>query len=145
MRSPHEVLGVSADATPEQIKSAYRRQARIHHPDRGGKPAAWAELQAAYEQLQPKQAGADALIAQIMGDAVGRAVPWAHGRIDGAAAWAKARIARAVGPGALHRAAGPLLDALVTAAKQEVDHLVGGAADAAAGAVRRGDQIDPDQ
>jgi len=29
----YEVLGVSQDATPSQIRSAFRRLARAHHPD----------------------------------------------------------------------------------------------------------------
>lgn len=33
-RSPREILGVPADATPEEIKRQYRRLVRIHHPDR---------------------------------------------------------------------------------------------------------------
>ncbi len=33
-RSPHEVLGVSTDATPEQIRAAYQKQIRQYHPDR---------------------------------------------------------------------------------------------------------------
>lgn len=30
----HEVLGVPAIATPEEINSAYRRKIRLYHPDR---------------------------------------------------------------------------------------------------------------
>lgn len=33
MKSPYEVLGVQPDATPEAIRSAYRRLAKRHHPD----------------------------------------------------------------------------------------------------------------
>lgn len=33
MRDPYEILGVSRDATADEIKSAFRRLAREHHPD----------------------------------------------------------------------------------------------------------------
>lgn len=32
----YTVLGVEKDATPAQIKKAYRKAALLHHPDRGG-------------------------------------------------------------------------------------------------------------
>ena len=32
-RDPHDVLGVAVGATPTQIKAAWRRLARTHHPD----------------------------------------------------------------------------------------------------------------
>lgn len=32
----YEILGVPKDATPEQIKKAYREKAKAHHPDLGG-------------------------------------------------------------------------------------------------------------
>lgn len=45
---PYKVLGVPRDATPEQIKSAYRKLARQHHPDLNpDKPEAEAKFKAA--------------------------------------------------------------------------------------------------
>lgn len=34
--NPYEALGVSRDATPEEIEAAFRRSAKQHHPDTGG-------------------------------------------------------------------------------------------------------------
>ena len=51
----YKVLGVDPDATPEQIKSAYRRLARKFHPDLNPKTrsaeARFKEVQEAYEAL----------------------------------------------------------------------------------------------
>ncbi len=55
MRSPYDVLGVPRSATAEEIKRAYRKLAKAHHPDRNADdPRAkdrFAELNAAYEIL----------------------------------------------------------------------------------------------
>ena len=59
-RDPHDVLGVERDASAAQIKAAWRRLARRHHPDLtgGDGPAAraatrqMAEINAAYELLR---------------------------------------------------------------------------------------------
>ena len=32
----YQILGVNKDATSEEIKKAYRKAARVHHPDAGG-------------------------------------------------------------------------------------------------------------
>ena len=59
MVTPHmkhyQSLGLKFDATQEEIKSAYRRLAGVHHPDRGGSPEVFHRIQAAYEVIgQPK-------------------------------------------------------------------------------------------
>jgi len=51
MSDHYTTLGVGRDASPEQIKSAYRKMAAKHHPDRGGDTAAFQNIQAAYETL----------------------------------------------------------------------------------------------
>ena len=44
---PYKTLGIARDATPEAIKSAYRKLARQHHPDLNpGKPEAEAKFKA---------------------------------------------------------------------------------------------------
>lgn len=53
VRDPHAVLGVSADASDEQIHQAYRRRAKLTHPDSAqGSSSAFAEVQAAYDALR---------------------------------------------------------------------------------------------
>jgi DnaJ domain len=49
---PHEVLGVRVDADTREIRAAFRRYAREHHPDRGGGGEEFAVGEAAYRQLQ---------------------------------------------------------------------------------------------
>jgi DnaJ-domain-containing protein 1 len=50
------VLGLPADATPQQIKQRYRTLAKKHHPDLGGDPRQMQRLSAAYEFLMKSQA-----------------------------------------------------------------------------------------
>lgn len=45
------VLGLKGDATPGDIKSAYRAKAKLLHPDKGGSGAAFVELATAYGLL----------------------------------------------------------------------------------------------
>ena len=51
----YATLGVAKNATPEDIKKAYRRLAAIHHPDKGGDTAEFQKVQAAYETLSDPQ------------------------------------------------------------------------------------------
>lgn len=53
---PHEILGVSKTATPDEIKRAYRLLAKQHHPDKtGGDSTKFSEIQQAYDLLiKPK-------------------------------------------------------------------------------------------
>ena len=50
-QSPYEVLGISPGASPEEIKAAYRRKVRQHHPDHGGDLAACRAVIEAYQTL----------------------------------------------------------------------------------------------
>lgn len=45
---PYADLGVSPDATPAEIKSAYRKAAKRTHPDAGGDPQEFAKVAGAY-------------------------------------------------------------------------------------------------
>ena len=56
MTDPYQVLGISRDASDEEIKQAYRRLAKKYHPDRNPGDAEAAkkmqEINAAYEQIK---------------------------------------------------------------------------------------------
>ncbi|WP_066520579.1 DnaJ domain-containing protein [Curtobacterium ammoniigenes] len=49
--TPYEVLGVLPTADDESLRRAYRRAARERHPDLGGDPHAFRQLQDAWEQI----------------------------------------------------------------------------------------------
>jgi DnaJ-class molecular chaperone len=47
----YTTLGVNKNASPDEIKKAYRKMAGIHHPDKGGNTAEFQKIQSAYEIL----------------------------------------------------------------------------------------------
>ncbi len=51
-RDYYEILGIGKDASPDEVKKAFRRAAVEHHPDRGGDEAKFKELNEAYEVLK---------------------------------------------------------------------------------------------
>lgn len=55
----YRILGVSQDASTEEIKRAYRRQAKEHHPDLGGDPDEFSLITEAYEVLKDGQSRAN--------------------------------------------------------------------------------------
>lgn len=47
----YSILGVAKDATPGDIKKAYRKAASVNHPDKGGDTKKFQEVQVAYDTL----------------------------------------------------------------------------------------------
>ena len=59
MTNHYQTLGVNRDATPDQIKRAYRKLASQHHPDKGGDKVRFQEIQSAYDTLGNPQRRAE--------------------------------------------------------------------------------------
>ena len=57
----YDVLGLDKSASQSDIKKAYYKLAREHHPDKGGDPEKFKKVQEAYEILsdQEKRANFD--------------------------------------------------------------------------------------
>lgn len=53
--NPYEILGVEKSASKDDIKSAFRKKAHEHHPDKGGDPEKFKEINAAYQILNDDQ------------------------------------------------------------------------------------------
>ena len=47
----YSTLGVNKDASPDDIKKAFRKLASQHHPDKGGDVAKFQEIEGAYRIL----------------------------------------------------------------------------------------------
>ena len=56
MNNPYDVLGVNAGSSDQEIKTAYRRLAKKHHPDAGGNQQRFAEISSAYESIKDADA-----------------------------------------------------------------------------------------
>jgi len=50
--SAYEILGVKPDASDAVIRKAYRQLCLKHHPDKGGDPAQFLEIQRAYQMIK---------------------------------------------------------------------------------------------
>lgn len=55
MYTPYEVLGVSPGDSLDEIKSAFKKLAMLHHPDRGGDAEKFKEINNAYQMLTTPQ------------------------------------------------------------------------------------------
>ncbi|MBI4708881.1 MAG: molecular chaperone DnaJ [Candidatus Portnoybacteria bacterium] len=51
----YEILGISKNASPDEIKRAYRKLAHEHHPDKGGDEKKFKEINGAYQVLSDPQ------------------------------------------------------------------------------------------
>lgn len=51
----YKTLGVAKNATPDEIKKAYRKLASKHHPDKGGDTATFQQIEEAYRILSDPQ------------------------------------------------------------------------------------------
>ncbi len=55
MKNYYDILGVSEDASSDQIKKAFKEIAKKEHPDRGGDEAVFKEANEAYDTLKSSQ------------------------------------------------------------------------------------------
>jgi len=55
MKDYYEVLGISQDASQDDIKKAYRKLAHKYHPDKGGDEKKFKEINEAYQSLSNKE------------------------------------------------------------------------------------------
>ena len=51
----YELLGVSRDASEKELKSAFKKKAMQHHPDKGGNPDKFKQINEAYQILSDNE------------------------------------------------------------------------------------------
>ncbi len=59
MNDHYKTLGVNPNASPDEIKKAYRKLANQHHPDKGGDQAVFKDISVAYDTLSDGQKRAE--------------------------------------------------------------------------------------
>jgi preprotein translocase subunit Sec63 len=55
IENPYKILGVTPFSSKDQIKKAFRKKARKHHPDVGGDVEYYMNIKDAYERLLNKE------------------------------------------------------------------------------------------
>jgi curved DNA-binding protein CbpA len=55
----YNILGVTKNSTPDEIKQAYRKLVKEHHPDRGGDAEKFKKINEAYDVLKDQQKRAE--------------------------------------------------------------------------------------
>jgi hypothetical protein len=64
--SPYKILGITDQATDEEVKRAYIAMAAKYHPDAGGDAWVFAQVRAAYDQIsQIRQSAPSASVTQV--------------------------------------------------------------------------------
>ena len=51
----YDILGVNQQASPDDLKKAYKKASMQHHPDRGGDESKFKEINEAYSTLKDPQ------------------------------------------------------------------------------------------
>ena len=80
MSDHYSTLGVSKNASSDEIKKAYRKAASAHHPDKGGNKEKFQEVQSAYETLSDPNQRAEYDMMQAGGGS--RHFRFSHGNGD---------------------------------------------------------------
>ena len=62
---PYRVLGIPHGASDAVVQDAYRRLSKLHHPDRGGSPERFREIQRAVETLRGRPETPEELEARL--------------------------------------------------------------------------------